>query len=114
MNTAADVAGLGNAVAASGRVSRWAMFQPVMLVWLALAIVLIFLIVAPMEKLVSASFEQQGTGGFTLENYATAYGKQRHVQALWNTVKMGAAVVASLVPAARASRVDVVQALRSE
>src|SRR5690606_3923465 len=30
-------------------------------------------------------------GGFTLDNYVTAYGRARHVQALWNTLVMGAA-----------------------
>jgi iron(III) transport system permease protein len=55
--------------------------------------VLVFLIVAPMEELVTSSFEKQGTGEFTLDNYATAYGKARHITALTNTLKMGAAVV---------------------
>lgn len=77
-----------------GRVSRFAMFQPSILVWLALAAVLVFLIVAPMEELVTSSFQREGTGEFTLDNYAIAYGKARYVQALWNTLKMGAAVVA--------------------
>ncbi len=94
MTATADVVGAGSAAAGGGRVSRLAMFQPVMLVWLVLAAVLVFLIVAPMEELVTSSFEQEGTGAFTLDNYATAYSKPRYVQALWNTLKMGAAVVA--------------------
>ena len=93
MNVSTDVIG-ANGASASGRVSRLAMFQPVMLIWLALAAVLVFLIVAPMEELVVSSLQKEGSGDFTLENYAIAYSKPRYVQALWNTLKMGAAVVA--------------------
>jgi iron(III) transport system permease protein len=46
-----------------------------------------------MEELVVSSFERQGTGEFTFENYTIAYGKVRHITALTNTLKMGAAVV---------------------
>lgn len=93
MNVSTNVIGASGA-SASGRVSRLAMFQPVMLIWLALAAVLVFLIVAPMEELVVSSLQKEGSGDFTLENYAIAYSKPRYVQALWNTLKMGAAVVA--------------------
>lgn len=91
MNVSTDALG---AAASGGRVSRIAMFQPVMLVWVALAAILVFLIVAPMEELIVSSFQNADTGDFTLENYAAAYAKPRYIQALWNTLKMGAAVVA--------------------
>ncbi len=91
MNVSTDALGT---TASGGRVSRLAMFQPVMLVWVALAAILVFLIVAPMEELVVSSFQHADTGDFTLENYAAAYSKPRYIQALWNTLKMGAAVVA--------------------
>jgi len=94
MNVSTDVVGTAGATASGGRVSRLAMFQPSMLVWLALAAILVFLIVAPMEELIVSSFQHEVTGDFTLENYVTAYSKPRYVQALWNTLKMGTAVVA--------------------
>jgi len=94
MNATTDVVAGPMTAVAGGRVSRLALFQPVMLVWLALAGILIFLVVAPMEELVVTSFQKEGSGEFTLENYELAYSKPRYVQALWNTLKMGAAVVA--------------------
>ena len=94
MNATTDVVAGPMTAVAGRRVSRLALFQPVMLVWLALAGILIFLVVAPMEELVVTSFQKEGSGDFTLENYEIAYSKPRYVQALWNTLKMGAAVVA--------------------
>ncbi|TKT82490.1 iron ABC transporter permease [Aquamicrobium sp. LC103] len=68
--------------------------QPQNLLWLLLAAILVVLILAPMSTLVIASFTDAQTGNWTLSNYAEAYGRARHVTALTNTLKMGAAVVA--------------------
>lgn len=78
----------------TARVSRLALLQPSTLVWALLAAFLIFLIIMPMARLVMVSLEQPETAAFTLQNYVDAYGKARHVQALWNTLKMGVCVVA--------------------
>jgi putative ABC transport system permease protein len=59
------------------------------------------------------------TGGYALGHLAASYVENMHVPGTAAVlgaaaVLMAAAVIASLMPAARASRVDVVQALRSE
>ena len=71
--------------------TRLAVLQPVRLVWLGLALALAILVIAPIAMLVVKSFTDASTGGFTLDNYVTAYGRARHVQALWNTLVMGLA-----------------------
>ncbi|MBN8294371.1 iron ABC transporter permease [Rhodobacter sp. NTK016B] len=76
---------------ASARTRRLTHFRPDQLAWLALALTLAVLIIAPLSMLVVKSFTDGTTGGFTLENYVTAYGRARHVQALWNTLVMGLA-----------------------
>ncbi len=76
---------------APARTRRLTHFRPDQLAWLALALTLAVLIIAPLSMLVVKSFTHGTTGGFTLENYVTAYGRARHVQALWNTLVMGLA-----------------------
>src|SRR5256714_2599665 len=63
-----------------------------MMLWLAMIAILIFLIASPMVRLVVASFQEPETGRLTLSNYAEAYGRARHLQALWNTLEFGAGV----------------------
>ncbi|MFD1910974.1 ABC transporter permease [Halodurantibacterium flavum] len=70
---------------------RLGVLQPGRLVWLGLALTLAILVIAPIAMLLVKSFTSAATGGFTLENYVTAYGRARHVQALWNTLLMGGA-----------------------
>ena len=67
------------------------------LVWIVLAAVLVFLVVNPLLRLVLTSFQAADSGAFTLANYAAAYGRPRYVQALWNSLVMGAAVSALCV-----------------
>jgi iron(III) transport system permease protein len=67
--------------------------QAVTLVWLAIAAILLILIVLPFGQLVLTSLRDPDTGALTFHNYVEAYGKARHVTALFNTLKMGAAVV---------------------
>jgi iron(III) transport system permease protein len=66
--------------------------DPSLLVWVALAAVLVFLVVNPLLRLVVTSFTAPGTGGFTLANYLAAYGRQRYLVALWNSLELGFAV----------------------
>ena len=65
-----------------GRDSTW-------LLWLAIIAVLLFLVVSPFVYLVATSFTAEGGSGFTLDNYSAAYGRERYVQALINSLELG-------------------------
>lgn len=85
-----------------GRVSRAVRparsFDWTFLVWLLFAAILIFIVVNPLARLVLSSFERSDGSGYTLANYFTAYGRWRYIQALINTLVMGAgtAVLATI------------------
>jgi len=68
---------------------RLRMLEPVTLLWLVLVAGLIFLVADPLLKMLLISFEEQDTGDFTLMNYATAYGRQRYLDALRNSLLLG-------------------------
>ncbi|MGE0310050.1 MAG: ABC transporter permease [Lautropia sp.] len=57
-------------------------------VWLLAILVLASLVVNPLARLIVVSF-QDGEGAFTLANYASAYGRSRHLQALGNSLLLG-------------------------
>ena len=82
---ASDPAGVRRATL----VNRLRHIEPVALVWLGLVLLLLFLVVAPLAKLLAVSFETQDTGDFTLANYATAYGRARYLDALRNSLVLG-------------------------
>jgi iron(III) transport system permease protein len=63
-----------------------------MLLWLLLIAVLVFLVASPMVRLVVSSFQEAETGRFTLANYAQAYGRLRHLQAILNSLELGIGV----------------------
>jgi iron(III) transport system permease protein len=99
------------APARQSALARLRLVDPGMIVWLLLITVLVFLIASPMVRLVVSSFQEPETHRLTLDNYVEAYGRARHLQALWNTLQFGAgvAVLAALfgVPLAWAvSRTD--------
>lgn len=73
-----------------GLVSRISRIEPATLLWVALIAVLLFLVASPLLKLLAVSFEAPRTGAFTLSNYVTAYGRARYVEALFNSLKLGA------------------------
>ncbi len=73
----------------TGRVRR---FELSVVVWALLAALLVFLIVAPLLALVVVSLKDGDSGAFTLAHYLTAYGRWRHIEALLNTLLMGAGV----------------------
>lgn len=56
--------------------------------------VLIFLVVNPLVRLLVTSLTSQADGGFTLANFAAAYGRARYITALSNTIVMGLFVTA--------------------
>ena len=58
--------------------------------WIAIIAVLLFLVVSPFVYLVVTSFQAERTGEFTFANYAAAYGRARYVDALLNSLKLGA------------------------
>lgn len=57
-------------------------------VWLLAIAVLVLLVVNPLVRLLVVSF-QTDTGSFTLANYAAAYGRTRHIDALVNSLILG-------------------------
>ena len=71
---------------------RLRFLDPSMILWVILIAVLIFLIASPMVRLVVSSFQEPETGRLTLQNFVEAYGRARHLQALWNTLQFGAGV----------------------
>ena len=71
--------------------SRW---DASWLLWIAIIAILLILVVSPFFYLVLTSFQAEKTGDFTLSNYATAYGRARYIDALFNSLKLGAAAAA--------------------
>ena len=69
------------------RTSRW---DATWLLWIAIIAILLILVVSPFVYLVITSFQAEKTGDFTLSNYATAYGRARYVDALLNSLQLGA------------------------
>src|SRR5438477_12631744 len=65
-------------------------FDATWILWIAIIAVLLFLVVSPFVYLVVTSFQAERTGAFTLQNYATAYGRARYVDALFNSLELGA------------------------
>ena len=75
----------GSAVAIP-RAGRW---DATWLLWAAIIVVLLVLVVSPFFYLVLTSLQAEGTGEFTLSNYAIAYGRARYIDALINSLKLG-------------------------
>ena len=73
-------------------VRRFRLADPSMILWLIMIAILVFLIASPMVRLVVSSFQEPETHRLTLQNYVEAYGRARHLQALWNTLHFGAGV----------------------
>ena len=71
------------------RLVRASRFDSTWLLWIAIIAVLLFLVVSPFVYLVITSFQTEGTGEFTFANYATAYGRARYIDALFNSLKLG-------------------------
>jgi iron(III) transport system permease protein len=65
--------------------------EPATLAWAVLVAALAFLVVWPLAELLITSVQAPRTGAFTLSNYLSAYGRQRYVDALLNSLALGAA-----------------------
>lgn len=76
--------------AAPARPWRAGGFDSTWLLWIGIIGVLLFLVVSPFVFLVMTSFQAERTGDFTFANYATAYGRARYIDALLNSLKLGA------------------------
>ena len=75
-----------------GAVSRLRRLDASMLVLLAFIAVLVFMVLNPILRLVVSSLQQADTGQFTLDNYRSAYGNIRHLEALANSLELGTGV----------------------
>ena len=76
--------------ATAARPARRRGFDPSWILWIAIIAVLLFLVVSPFVHLLVTSFRSERTGAFTFANYAAAYGRERYVQALVNSLELGA------------------------
>ena len=70
------------------------------ILWIMLALLLMFLVINPLFRLIIDSFRQVGGTDFTLANYVAAFSRARHIQAVINTLWM--ASFASLIAVAMA------------
>ena len=77
-----------------GRMPRWRLLESSIVLFALLVLVLLILVVNPLARLLWASFENADSGGFTLANYAAAYGRWRYLEALGNSLVLGVAVAA--------------------
>ena len=67
---------------------RWRHWDKTSLIWIAAVAVLLVLVVNPLVRLLAVSF-QDASGAFTLANYVAAYGRSRHIEALFNSLVLG-------------------------
>ena len=70
------------------------LLRPEGLAWLAVAIVLVALVALPLLQLLSMSLEKPQSGGWTLANYADAFGRPRYIRAFVNSLMLGLSVAA--------------------
>jgi iron(III) transport system permease protein len=75
-------------------------FDLMVILWIMLALLLMFLVINPLCRLIIDSFRQVGGTDFTLANYVAAFSRARHIQAVINTLWM--ASFASLIAVAMA------------
>src|SRR5258708_1106692 len=74
----------------SVRPARGGGWDPTGLLGIAIIGGLLFLVGGPFIYLVVTRFTAERTGGFSLSNYAVAWGRSRYVEALFNSLKLGA------------------------
>ncbi len=94
ITTADQKAALGATPADGWMRRRLRALEPATLIWIVLIGGLLFLVVWPLVELLITSFQARRTGAFTLSNYLAAYGRQRYVDALLNSLALGAASAA--------------------
>jgi len=67
-------------------------FDPTLLVFLAIAAILVLLVLNPLVRLVATSLTTGDGQSWTLDNYVSAYSRARYLQALLNSLILGGAV----------------------
>jgi iron(III) transport system permease protein len=82
----------GALTTAPGYRRRWRHLDKSVFLWVLLIAILLLLVVNPLARLIWTSLEHPTTGAFTLDNYATAYGRWRYIEALINSLTVGLAV----------------------
>ncbi|HEV8456925.1 MAG TPA: iron ABC transporter permease [Methylomirabilota bacterium] len=80
------------AAAPLGYRRRWRQLDKTVFLWLLLIGVLMLLVINPLARLLLASVQDSDTGALTLQNYLTAYGRWRYLEALVNSLVLGLAV----------------------
>ena len=68
------------------RLGRLRRFEPASLIWVLAAAALVFLVATPLVRLLISSLQSTDTGTFTFENYISAYGRLRNLEALGNSL----------------------------
>ncbi len=68
--------------------------DPILWVWIGLALVLAFLIISPLSRLVLDSFSDPKTGELTFSNFIDTFSSARNLDAYANTLKLAVATVA--------------------
>ncbi len=111
MSTTTDMPKATAAAAPLTLANRFGRLEPAMLVWVLLVAVLALLVLWPIGELVVTSFQKARTGVFTIQNYFDAYGRARYVDALLNSLALGAvsaiiSVVLAVPMAWAAARTD--------
>src|SRR3569623_3020460 len=69
-----------------GTLGRLRRFEPASLIWILAAAALLFLVATPLVRLLMSSLQSTDTGAFTLDNYVSAYGRIRNLEALGNSL----------------------------
>lgn len=67
-------------------------FDPLIILWVLLALALLVLVVNPLFRLIQTSLQDTDTGAFTWMNYVTAYSRARYITAMLNSLRLGASV----------------------
>ncbi len=80
------------AAAPPGYRRRWRQLDKSIFVWILLIGALMLLVINPLARLLLASFQDGATGGLTLQNYLSAYGRWRYLEALGNSLILGISV----------------------
>ncbi len=80
------------AAAPPGYRRRWRQLDKSLFVWILLIGALMLLVINPLARLLLSSFQDGATGGLTLQNYLSAYGRWRYLEALGNSLVLGISV----------------------
>lgn len=67
-------------------------FDPLIILWVVLALALAVLVVNPLFRLIQISLQDTDTGAFTWMNYFTAYSRTRYITAMLNSLRLGVSV----------------------